>query len=288
LWNTTFPGNITAVKVCPPEGASPAYTVGPYVSTWSSWTGQDVAGQWSGGYLWMQIWNPGDYAIEVDFAGGASPYQGFLTVAGGVDAASLTGVPTVNNTLPQATPGATVVVSGGIDPVSTLQMESQVLGGAPIAGDVNGLITALTIAYNANGQQPMNVIIDAHGHGNPGQVMIGPGAWFAPRGYLQGAANVEPAFTAAMVGKIRSLTFLSCCVGDDNGSSYYLPLVQQLAMDLYPPGPLMAGEPQPSPVTVNAYTGFISINGPSWFGFRAGYIAYAANGHWNTFTYSGP
>ena len=129
--NTTFTGTITAVKVCPPLGTSPAYTVGPHIDTWSEWTEQDVGGQWSGGYLWLQIWNPGAYALEVDFASG-SPYQGFLTVeGGGARDSAPTGVPG-SYTFPQVTPGATVIVASGVNG-DTMKSDQAALPGAPVA-----------------------------------------------------------------------------------------------------------------------------------------------------------
>jgi hypothetical protein len=285
--NTTFTGTITAVKVCPPEAGSPAYTVGAHIDTWSEWTGQDVGGQWSGGYLWLQIWNPGAYALEVDFAS-AAPYQGFVTVAGGGVDGAPSGPPKPYQ-FPQANACATIISEPANDPYNFCATAALILPAANRAPDCATAVQDLQFAYQGNGNNPITAVLIGHGSlgGKPGQFEIGSD-WMGP---LIMAGTVEPAFAQGLRGEIRDLTLFSCYTGKDmasGGTSWYpggyVPLVQQLAQDLHAPGGCS--------VTVRAFSGNVVCCTQAYAGvaptFRQSYFAVAANGTWYSYTCSSP
>ena len=130
LWAPTFSGSLTSVQVSPPQGATPGYTLGPVPSGgWSSWAGQDLAGDWSSQGLYLWFWSPGDYAVQVGLGAG-STYQGFVTVEGGPGDGTANGQHQVY-AMANATPGATIIAQPTIDNHNFCATAALILPNAP-------------------------------------------------------------------------------------------------------------------------------------------------------------
>jgi hypothetical protein len=256
-WNTTFPGTITAIKVSPPEGVSPAYVVGPYIQTSSSYTGQDVAGQGSGGYLYMQIWSQGSYALEVDFAGGSS-YKGFLSVnAGPADGAAQ--AQDVAWTPPALTPNGIAISDPAWDNGFCANCAAMFPWAPRFSSSFDAVID-LTTMWQNNGQQPIDAMLISHGSigqfqfnvgSSSGNEYLGPQPSPVTPQYPTGDPyDVTQQFGQTLQGKIHSLILFSCHTGQGYAGNDPTHVVQALATDLHAPGGCS--------VTVSAYTQCVS------------------------------
>jgi hypothetical protein len=260
-----FAGTISSAEVYPPAG----YVVGPHVDTWSEWTGQDVAGQWSGGYLWMQAWNPGIYGIEIDFAGGSSSYFCYLTVSGGGAAGQPGGIPQPYQ-LPTATNNFAIVISAPTQEAAPFtKTAAQLLPNCPRATTFSDAVGAINQAWLANGRNPVNAILI--GHGGISAFQFGDNDWISTG--VAGEQSEEKSFATALQGRVSSLTIFSCYTGLTGGSG---SLAKQLAQDLHAPGGCS--------VTVSAYTSGVDCCTQAYAGARPSYWAVDSGGNWVTYT----
>jgi hypothetical protein len=266
-WSPPMSG-ITGFKVALPQLGS--YTLGPVIETYSSYTGQDVAGCWSAVGVRLQVWTPGAYAVEVDFTSGA-PYLGFVTVLNGGADGQPAGV-AVPYKLPTLSAGAIVISAPSSEIGTFTQDAAKLLPNAPRASEVGAAVTALNTAF-LNNHSPIDAMLVGHGGISTFQFDT---QWM---GRTPGPEQaVEQTFAQGLRGEIRSLTIFSCYTGLVGGNG---ALIKQLAQDLHAPGGVS--------VTVRAFTStvFAELNAIVGKNLTSNW-GVASNGQWETFTCSNP
>jgi hypothetical protein len=261
LWTPTWT-NIAYFKVSPPSGCTPAYTLGPVVTSFSNatpttpaWSGQDVAGNWSELGVYLQIWNPGVYGVSVGFTDGSS-YKGFVSVLGGNGDGNTNGQARAYYGMADASsPGAIVIAQSPVDKNNFCLTAASLLPKALRAATMAQAVQAFNLAYLQHGSQPIDAILIGHGVPNrfrfDFESLAGDNYVDPPNipANLR-TNNVEKDFAKAMQGKIHSLRFFSCNVGQ-GFSTDALHLCKVLSKDLQLPGG--------NPVLVSAYTANVGI-----------------------------